>query len=261
VIPINLIQKAFYIVFIVVHFNSQAQEVRIRLEKCTLEKKTLDEIEHSFIFQLHFYAQVFNDTTINSFRARIFGTKEEFVKYGKTKIDYNPNKTHAIAFYSTSLKEMVLHKEKIDDFSKVFAHELSHAILHYYCKDADIWLDEGLAEFLEDIVYRDSKYFFGVDQGKKIGTQSFLYSGNSIDQPVNAYNFYNYESPKNYTLSWALIHYLFQAKYELLTKIIRDNRGAGSVGSDILDRNYPGGIEVLKTDAKAFYLNFNPNSN
>ncbi len=68
----------------------KAQEVRIRLENCNLEKETLTEIQNAFNFQLQFYAHIFNDSAITEFKARIFGTEKEFLKYSKEKANYNP---------------------------------------------------------------------------------------------------------------------------------------------------------------------------
>lgn len=145
-----------------------------------MDKKTFDEIRRSLDFQLQFYAQTFHDNAPSSFSAKIFGTEKEFHKYAKEKANFNPRKNHSLAFYSPRLKEMILHQE-IEDFSKTFTHELSHAILHYYCDKADTWIDEGLAEFFEDIIFLDTTYYFDVSQLKKIERVKSLLVGRCLN--------------------------------------------------------------------------------
>jgi hypothetical protein len=221
-----------------------------------LEKETLDEIQNSFNYQLQFYTHIFSDQTVTGFKARIFGTEKEFLKYSKEKTNYNPVRNHSIAFYNFRMKEMILHKE-IEDLPATFAHELSHAILHYYCESARTWLDEGLAELFEDIVFIDTTYYFGPTQLNKVQkAKIFLLGGASITEPMYARNFYDsYSSSKNYTLSWALVFYLYKTNSEILPKIIKGNC------SDDYDNfffNYPGGLDMLQNDVKSFFLNYSP---
>src|SRR5438045_74579 len=110
------------LIFLALAHMGNAQEVRIRLENCTLEKEALNEIQNSFNYQLLFYGSIFNNQTITGFKARIFGTEKEFLKYSKEKTNFNPVRSHSIAFYNFKLREMILHKE-IEDFSRIFAHE------------------------------------------------------------------------------------------------------------------------------------------
>jgi hypothetical protein len=250
-------RTALCIVFVCAYFTNYSQEVRIHLEKCTLDKETLAEIKSSLQFQVDFYARIFNDHTVNSFKARIFGTKKEFLKYSKDKANFNPVRTNSIAFYDDDLKEMILHKE-IDHFSQTFSHELSHAILHYYCKDASSWLHEGLSEFFEDIIFKDSAYHFDLEQVNKINAaRSFLLEGASIDEAIYSRDFYRVPSTKNYTLSWAIIFYLYTTKADLLSKTVRESCNE----RDVFDLIYPGGLKLLQIDVKSFFLNEKPSLN
>jgi hypothetical protein len=210
--------------FLVLAHIGKAQEVRIRLENCTLQKETLNEIQNSFNYQLQFYARIFKDQTKTGFRAKIFGTEKEFLKYSKEKTNFNPVRNHSIAFYNFRLREMILHKE-VEDLPKTFAHEMNHAMLHYYCESASTWLDEGLAELFEDIVFIDTTYYFDSTQLKKIQkAKVFLLEGASITEPFFTKNFYDtYSSTKNYTLSWALVFYLYKTNWKILSRIIRGN--------------------------------------
>jgi hypothetical protein len=150
---------------------------------------------------------------------------------------------------------MILHKEA-DDFSKVFAHELNHAVLHHYCESTSDWLDEGLAELFEDIIFLDSAYYFGPTQLEKMqDARNVFMEGASITEAIHTRNFYETASSKNYTLSWAVMFYLYKTNPQILSKIIHGNC---SRDFDNLFFNYPGGEELLEIDVKSFFLNYSP---
>ena len=238
----------------------RAQNVRIRLENCELDPQTLVEIQNSLNFQLVFYERIFKTPVDSSFKARIFGSEKDFVKYSKSKANFNPTRSHSIAFFDYNLMEMILHKD-VDDFASVFAHELSHAILHYYCKDASTWIHEGLAELMEDIVLVDSKYFFDVTQVVKIGSaQTLLREGASVSDAMkssSAGTFYqSVSSWPNYTLSFAALLYLYNTRDEVLSGIIR---GECDWKHDQFLLYYPGGLDLFEMDVKSYFLNHRPN--
>lgn len=238
---------------------SDAQSIRIKLDNCHLDKETLEKIQNSLNYQLLFYSDIFDKPIDSTFNARIFGSEKSFVKYAKIKADFNPNRNHSIAFYDPDLKEMILHKE-IDDFPRIFAHELNHAILHFYCPKVAIWMNEGLSELLEDLVANDTAYYFGLTQLEKISTaRNFFLEGASIKHVINANNFYHSSFQfQNYTLSFAIVFYLFHTNKAVLAKIIQS---AHTNPNQALLMNYPGGIDLLAIDVKSFFLNFRPTAN
>lgn len=235
-----------------------SQEVRIRLENCSLDEAALLQIRHSFDFELAFYARVFGSDAMSGFHARIFGTEKEYLKYSREKGNSYATRHQFIAYYSINTKEMVLHAE-VDNFPMVFAHELNHAILNFYCNDYKYgsWLTEGLSEFFEDIVYIDSTFRFSPIQTNKItAIRGYLKDGYSLTGTLYSEDFYkNSDSDRNYKFSWAVIFYLYKTNPDLLLKIIRESC---TTETDGLDSLYPGGIELLQADLKSFYLNYNP---
>jgi hypothetical protein len=253
--------KAVVIILIVVlgiFHSAVAQNVRIRLEKCQLEPETLHKIQNSLNFQLQFYGNIFNAAVDSSFKARIFGSESDFIKYSKTKANYNPRANHAMAFYDHNLKEMILHKN-VDDLPKVFGHELSHAILDYYCKDAHSWIHEGLAELLEDIVLIDSIPYFGVGQLDEIvSAQRWFQEGASVTEVVNGNgDFYHLSSEsRNYSLAFATVLYLYAARGEVLSNFLQ---GECNGRYDNLDLCYPKGLDLLEIDVRSYFLNYRPN--
>jgi hypothetical protein len=247
-----LLQRLAFIFFLLQTLHIEAQQVRIALQNCKLNEETLIDIRHSLTFQSEFYADIFNDNTIRNVKARIFGSKKEFLEYAKTKAGFKASRTHTIAFYSYTLKEMILHTE-VDDFPRTFAHELSHAILHARCPEHDDWLSEGLAEFFEDVIADDTTYRFNFSQINKFrDTAAFFRAGADIGETVHTANFYGSDSDKHYTFSWAIVLYLYQLNPELLKKIIVENcKGV----PDTLDLNYPGRLDLLHIDIKSYFLN------
>ncbi|MGC3946488.1 MAG: DUF1570 domain-containing protein [Chryseolinea sp.] len=242
------------ILVLVVYYDCQSQVVRIKLENCTVDKKTLSQIQNALSYQLRFYAKVFNQPADTSFRARVFGSEKEFVKWSKEHANYNPVRNHSIAYYDPTLNEMILHKE-VPDFAKVFSHEVSHSILDHYCTGVSTWLHEGLAQFLEDVVANDSAFYIAKTQEPKIRKVEQLFDeGRSVKEPLTTKSFY--EAPalwRNYPLSFAVVLYLFQAKREVLAKLIRsDCEGA----YDAIKESYPEGLELLQLDVKSWFLNY-----
>ena len=233
-------------------FVGNAQELRIRQVHCKLSPEVLHNIQNALSFQVDFFATVFKERAIHSFSARIFGTEKEYLRYARDSAKFNPVRINAIAFYDNDLKEMILHKE-INELSKTFSHELTHALLHYYCKDAESWFHEGLAEFFEDIVFLDSTYYFDFSIHKKINdTREYLKEGYSIESVIDSRNFYDDSSNKNYTLAWAIFYYLYNANNTLQKDLIKE---ACNLNKESIDRIYPGGMDLLKIDLRAFYLN------
>lgn len=246
--------RLVFILFIFsVCYTSQAQQIRILLENCTLEKESLKEIENAFKFQLQFYNHIFSDTAKADFKARVFATEKEFNKYAKAKANYNPIREHSNAFYSPELNEMILHKE-VENFTKVFSHELSHSLLQHYCALSYPWIDEGLAELFEDIILFDTSYHFDITQLPKVRKASkFFQDDNSIEDSIFSKDFYDtYSSDKNYTLSWAVVFYLFRTNLQILSRIIH---GECNEINNNLYLNYPGQLELLQLDVKSYFLN------
>jgi len=239
-------------------FCCDAQSVRIQLMNCKLDKETLDQIQNSLNYQLRFYSEIFNQPANMSFKAVVFGTEKEFVKYAKAKANYNPIKNHSIAFYDYGLNEMILHKE-VDNFPVVFAHEVSHAILRFYCEHPDSWLNEGLASVLEDVVANDSAFYFAEKQFSKItGVQKLFLEGRSIKEAIESRDFYQVPAMyRNYKLSFAVILYLFQDR-KLLANIIKSDCVKTN---DMIHNDYPEGLDLLQIDVKSWFFNYDPRSN
>lgn len=251
-----MIKTVIFCCCLCLNYISSAQEVRIKLENCTLEPAVLKQIKGSLTFQLDFYAGIFKDKTKNSFRARVFGSKREFLTYSKSKADFNPLRTNSIAFYSLTLNEMILHTE-VDNFASTFSHELSHAILHYYCKNTETWLDEGIADMLEDVILTDSVYTFDSRRIEKVlSAKKLLQEGASLQNVIDSGDFYNKTtSHRNYTLSWAVVAYLYETDTRLLFSMIT---ASCKNPDEFIDMTYPGGLSLLMPDVKSFFFNNKP---
>lgn len=242
--------------------SSYAQEVRIKLQNCTLDKDTLQVIQNSLLFQVDFYTVIFGETTTSSFKARIFGTKKEFLSFSKKEVDFNPERDQTVAFFDRGLKEMIMHAE-IDDFTATFAHELNHAILHDYCPKIPTWLNEGLSKFFEGIVLVDSVYSFDIAEFSRnvTGVRRLFLEGYSIAKPIESKNFYKRPNTDNYRLSWAVVYYLYYSHRNVLFKLIAESCDERFESIETLDLIYPGGYELLGIDVRSFFLNLDITAN
>jgi hypothetical protein len=235
--------------------SSYAQDVHISLVNCTIAPKELSEIKSALSFQLQFYARVFNDTVANKFKAKIFGSQTEFAKYALEKVGFNPIKESAGAIYNPKLKEMIMPKTS-GDFVATFSHELSHAIIDCYVDDPTTWLNEGIAEFLEDIIFQDTTFYFRKKQLDKVKwAREYLKDNASVLELVNADDFYNGDY-KNYSLAWGIIYYLYNIDQKILSRLLKEDRRRAD---NLLEDYYPGGANALEQDVKSFFLNFDPN--
>lgn len=253
----KLINFRFSVVLLVCLSGSlTAQNVKIRLHNCTLDSKTLEQIQYTLNFQLTFFEELFKQPVDSAFNARIFENEKEFATYSKMNSNFNPVKDHTIAYFDIKSKEMYLHKE-VDDFATVFAHELSHAILYSYNLQTDPWLEEGLAELLEDIKPMDSSYHTGEARSKKIKSVQFQFGeGASIRDAIFSADFgRKSDYYQNYLLSFATVMYLVNARRDIFPGIARSQHSNSYYA---LMTNYPGGIDLLEIDVKSFFLNFKP---
>ena len=248
------LERGVVIIFILVlsSFKTSGQDVSIILEGFSLDQKTYNARSASLTFQTNFYSSLFDLDKEKRFSARIFGKRKDFVRYAKDSANYNPNKTDAIAFYDPDLQEMVLHAE-VNDLEATFAHELSHAIIGELNETVPLWLNEGMAELMETIVYENGNFNFGPYLTKNtINAKNYLSYGHKVEWALSTDDFYGNNISENYRLSWAVVHYLQEVNISILKNLIKtDYRNT----LNPISLYYPGGFDALSGDVQAFFQN------
>ena len=218
----------------------------------------MNAISGALSFQLDFYKQVFGKESSDEFHAIVFGTEKAFNKYSKSTMDFNPVKENALAYFSPSENEMIMHLET-EKFVKAFKHELSHAILHTYCNRVPQWLNEGLAVYMEDIDVEGGiasmhpEYLIKYQSVVDLLRDADNITLNSIvSQKIFGYQFSGNYEWENYELSWAVVNYLISVNENILHDMLTH---ACLYKYAWIEKIYPGGPLVLEADMKGFYLN------
>lgn len=234
---------------------SNAQNVRILLDDCSLEKEVLSEIEQALHFQLNFYTAIFNDSAKSEFKARIFGNKSDFVKYSKKVAGFNPTKDNTIAYYSPKLNEMIIPLE-LDNFVRTFKHELNHAIYSSFCDEPPEWIDEGLSEMFEHVVRIENRYEFEqILVGEISQVKKQILQGETIFDTFEIDAFDKADYNDHYHIACVVVWYLYATNQALLYEIIRESCGFNNL---VINQKYPGGIASLNSDLKSFFFNISP---
>ncbi len=142
----------------------------------------------------------------------------------------------------------------------VILHEASHAILDTRVGWIPKWINEGMAEYFEDVVIKDSELYINLSPSRmrKLGRMSedqyldrlskFLAIDNSIWYTTrNSDTVWGF-----YSMSWSLVYFLMSSREGqiLLFELIEaSKRNYGQIDSKaIIEQNYRGGYRKFKRD-------------
>lgn len=243
----------FSVLFLVTCTVGFGQGVRLTLEKASLDSVTEKKIRRTLNFQIQFFARIFNKRPADHFQARIFGTEGGFLKYSREQ-KYNARASHAMAYYDRADKEIVLHMQ-VDDFPATFAHELCHALQHYYTSDDSLtwrwstkWITEGLATLMQDFEITDSTYFIGGKVGEKIEHAVRLFN----EGATLKYTRMHWDDYDDYIVAWSAMYFLYSTSRAVFDDLIKNPWGNYDLN---FDGQYPGGFDALSIDSRSWILN------
>ncbi len=126
-------------------------------------------IEADMELVMRFYGEVLYQAFIDKpeFNIKIFGTEEAYNTYFYSL--YNRPPKSSSGMYLNRSNEIMVWKQRDnyrnswDRIRLVLRHEASHALMHLIAKWSPVWLNEGMAEFVEDARSRDGR--IEVDMG------------------------------------------------------------------------------------------------
>jgi hypothetical protein len=164
--------------------------------------------EHPVIGQLtHLQSEV--ETTLGLGQDQISGPIEIFIlddkkDYLKFLSIHFPDLPPRRAFFLARGGRRVIYAFLGDHLEEDLRHEATHALLHASVGDLPLWLDEGLAEYFEPPSQRSRAHPEHLARLKELAA-----SGWKPDLPrLESLRQIDEMSPKEYSESWAWVHYL-----------------------------------------------------
>jgi tetratricopeptide (TPR) repeat protein len=209
------------------HYQVFSDESAARSEAVALQMEAaLDLYNRLFHFDL---------TTLPArLRVRIFGAKSDYDAYLREIIDAERSDFVFISYNRTERSEMVGFSRDAADFRTSLVHYGFIQYLNAFIPDPPLWIEEGMAAYLEASEYREEQATF-VQQAnlnwlaslQEILRQDASSAGLDVqrlirlDKPAAEENIGVF-----YPLSWGLVHFLMNSPEKRFNRIIWDSISA-----------------------------------
>ena len=196
--------------------------------------------------------------------------------YTDTLVDFSEIKIKILAFYdnyagqivggySPFSKTLMIRKDKKTEnsYMKTAYHELSHALLHLYsgCQFFFIpsWLNEGLADYLEDMTYNSKKIVHKKNEYliARVKTLIELRDFDFADFATWDYERFSRESLTQehfgYAVGYCMVFFLInkdeKTAYSFFNALLKENTPT----IEFFDENYTGGFSQFEKDFIKYY--------
>ena len=218
---------------------------QFNLHNYELDDQTREDIERGVKTMIEIYKNVFDLDVSENFQIniRIFGDQDEYS-------EYRGGATSKRAYYSVKNKEVVIWNYCDCCFVRVIFHEASHAILHEHLWHP-VWLQEGIAEYLERIEVHDDKAVIGFSSARNQASQELEKEGQLMsltDFFSISKSQYKAEERKMRLFGWSFIYFLMSSK-----------EGQGMLKNLIWEMNEAAGAEPGLWNRIRFKLLYNDN--
>jgi|GEM_PF-4981941 len=253
--------------------NRRGPQLKIVYKGYEPTEEESKKIEKAVNFLYFFYQEKLNLNLPESLdvKLRIFG---DYYSYKIYQMGFSKSTTDG-AFYSSKFHEAVVWKRKNDKLLfKDICHEVSHLLVsnllnrqQKYFKKRPLWINEGLSEYFENLVFEDDNIVVKPNLVKFERCKDWLTNDQLIS--LSQYLAFNNKEwrandikEKQYqsrTLGWSLVYFLFSKPEgsSLVGKIL-DNMVNGQTDSkhsiNSVVKSYPGGVAALERDWKFWLL-------
>ncbi|MBQ0753772.1 MAG: DUF4124 domain-containing protein [Gammaproteobacteria bacterium] len=212
----------------------------------------------SKIFTIYQQALDLEYPQTREFRIEIYGTEQAYRAYQQTVA---PVLENSAGFYNPATNQITTWGMPAGQLQRLITHECSHAISASHGQYVPVWLNEGLAEYFEEMqvsglgaqvpVSRQWLYVL-----KRRGYASSSASSTAdlravIDSPHNLWYTANGADGVSYATSWSLVWFLMDSKQgrSIIAELLNTQHSPlGSSSSQFIERRWPGGFDRFSKD-------------
>ena len=173
------------------------------------------------------------------YHVKLFNDQQAFRKIAT--LAQAPN---AESYYAPNTQEMVFWFGQYatpELFQRAFAHEFTHAYMdRVWGIRQPLWFAEGMAEYFSNLEWIDNQLVAGGSNPRAIALLLNLVPLSRFLMLTRGEFYDHVEFPYHYAQAWALIHFLYNRKPQLVDELLRKGmvRGLGIEGLDTAFRNY-----------------------
>lgn len=186
----------------------------------------------------------------------IFQDRANYLQYANASTRNNMSETGG--YYSSSTNEAVTYKYPDNERTlSVVRHESTHVMVRGMLGMAPVWLNEGLADYFENISVNDQAKRISINQNSLNIARGSLSSG----YPTRLSDFLMLSDQDwrqnnreiHYALSWSFVYFLAgtregQQSLALIMRTLADNYCMAINSVELLNSSYSGGFNRLQQD-------------
>lgn len=224
------------------------------LEDYTLDSNTKETINRGINFIAVQYSNLFhiNLGDNNKIIIHIFDNQAAYLNYSKKIVSSAVSQN---GFYSYKLNKIIIWKNKNNTVMlKTIFHETSHFLLRSQIKVCPKWLNEGLAEYFEELELSNNQIKINPQKNKEKRCKNLL-DQNKLPILVNYFEINNRawinDNAKNAkissTIAWSLVYYMMSSQkgqilIEQILHYIKNNPSKKNASLDAFEKYIPEGL-------------------
>lgn len=208
----------------------------------------------SKIFTIYRQALDLEYPQTREFRIEIYGTEQAYRAYQQSVA---PVLENSAGFYNPATNQITTWGMPSDHLLRLITHECSHAISASHGKYVPVWLNEGLAEYFEEMqvsglgaqVPVSQQWLYVLKQRGYVSSSPDLRA--VIDSPHNLWYTANGADGISYATSWSLVWFLMDSKQgrRIVAELLNTHHSPlGASSSQFIDRRWPGGFDRFSKD-------------
>ena len=256
----------FTVLFLLFSGRMVAQNFSLEDPENILSRNEKEAIENAITYQTAFFNRIFNQTVdFSEIQITIMPNFVSCMLY-QSQIGIHPPRRSS-GFYMPSRRELVICKDKKfrHAFLRTAFHEISHAFIHLHAGNnyVPIWLNEGLAVYLESMTFSSRRIRHTVNRHRLAQLRTFIEL-----REVNLAEFVNWSHQRfynesfsqagiGYVKAYAMVLFLLrQQDKERTFTIFRNLIGENSTIA-VFDKYYEGGFAQFERDFMAYFSRSN----
>ncbi|MDR0414436.1 MAG: DUF1570 domain-containing protein [Prevotellaceae bacterium] len=238
------------------------EEVRIQDPGNHLSKKEKRTFERAISYEAAFYNRIFSDKKISfsDVKLTIIHNHIDFVLYLRSLGQAVPKNSPGV--YLPSIRELIVCSDKKfkKGFTKITCHELSHAFLHLHSGDKNIpaWLNEGLAVYLQEMMFDRKKVKHRINNHYIARVKTLIELKDLNLSELIAWNYQKFSTESfamegyGYATGYCMTLFLMQRDEDSAIAIFRNLVGERTT-VEVFDEFYAGGFGQFEKDFTEYF--------